>query len=49
MLTVLSIIGTILCLFTIPAATILGFLGLWIFGTTGAVIGVIIGLLMHNS
>ena len=47
MVTVLTILGTILALFTVPIATILGLIGFWIFGFWGALIGVLVGLLMQ--
>jgi len=36
MFTVLMILGTIFALFTVPIATIIGLLGLWIFGFLGS-------------
>lgn len=44
MLTVLTILGGIFALFTVPWATILGLLGVWLLGFWGALIGVLIGL-----
>ena len=48
MLTVLTILGTILALVTVPIATILGWVGFLIFGFWGALIGVIVGLMMET-
>lgn len=45
MATVLLILGIILALLIVPAATIMGLIGFWIFGFWGALIGIIIGLL----
>ena len=44
MATVLIIIGTIFALLLVPIATILGLLGVWLFGFWGALVGVVIGL-----
>jgi hypothetical protein len=44
MITVLSILGTLFALATVPIATILGLIGFWIFGFWGALIGILIGL-----
>ncbi len=44
MVTVLTILGTIFALLTVPIATILGLIGFWIFGFWGALVGVIVGL-----
>jgi hypothetical protein len=38
------ILGGIFALITVPLATILGLLGVWMFGFWGALIGVLIGL-----
>lgn len=43
MATVLLIIGAIFALMIVPIATILGLLGVWLFGFWGALIGVVIG------
>jgi hypothetical protein len=44
LITVLTILGTIFALITVPVATILGLIGFWIFGFWGALIGVLVGL-----
>jgi len=44
MVTVLTILGTLLALATVPIATILGLIGFWLFGFWGALIGVLVGL-----
>ena len=44
MVTVLTILGGIFALVTVPIATILGLIGFWIFGFWGALIGVLVGL-----
>ncbi len=44
MFTVLTILGSIFALLTVPIATILGLIGFWIFGFWGALIGVLVGL-----
>lgn len=47
MLTVLTIIGTIFALFTVPIATVLGLIGFWVFGFWGALVGVVVGLVIQ--
>jgi len=49
MLTILTILGTIFALFTVPIATVLGLIGFWIFGFWGALIGVVIGLAIQSG
>jgi len=49
MLTVLSILGTILALFIVPWATIIGLIGFWMFGFWGALFGVIIDLVIQAA
>lgn len=44
MVTVLTILGAIFALITVPIATILGLIGFWIFGFWSAFIGVLVGL-----
>jgi hypothetical protein len=44
MVTVLTILGAIFALITVPIATIIGLIGFWIFGFWGALIGVLVGL-----
>lgn len=47
MVTVLTILGAIFALVTVPVATILGLVGFWIFGFLGALIGVFVGLVLQ--
>ena len=47
MVTVLTIIGAILAFLAVPIATILGLIGFWVFGFSGALIGVIVGLVLQ--
>ena len=47
MVTVLTILGAIFALLTVPVATILGLIGFWIFGFWGALIGVLVGLALQ--
>jgi hypothetical protein len=49
MMTVLAILGTIFALFVFPYATLLGLLGVWIFGFWGALVGILIGLTLQGS
>lgn len=44
MVTVLTILGAIFALVTVPLATVLGLIGFWIAGLPGALIGVLVGL-----
>ena len=46
MLTLAAIIIVMLGLFTFPAATILGALGVWLLGPLGGIVGVITGLVL---
>jgi hypothetical protein len=47
MITVAAIVVFLFLLCTVPMVAILGMLGLWIGGTFGAVIGVIVGFFCH--
>ena len=49
MFSVLSVIATICAALIMPFAVFFGFIGFWIFGTVGAVIGVIIGFLLQGG
>ena len=49
MMTVLLILGTLVALILFPCATLLGLLGVWIFGFWGALVGILIGLTLQGS
>ncbi len=49
MITVLSAIGIMVALCLVPVAVIFSFIGLWIAGHVGAVIGAFLGLVVQFS
>lgn len=46
-LEVLMILGTIVAFLSFPIATVLGLIGVWIFGFWGALVGVVVGLFVQ--
>lgn len=41
------ILGTIVAFLSFPIATVLGLIGVWIFGFWGALVGVVVGLFVQ--